>query len=75
MTDPRFVLCPDCEGSGVRVVAGFPAKWPDGSENDIERPCSTCEGEGFVEVETLPVEVDDDQPSEAQEWADYDRDC
>ncbi len=56
--DSRFVVCPDCEGYGVYVVSH--GRWPDGSDNNEELSCPTCDGEGVVEQAVSPVDLDDD---------------
>ena len=57
--ETRFVTCPDCDGYGAHVIGhGY---FSDGSENNEERRCPTCEGTGRSEQEVQPVECDDDQ--------------
>ena len=58
MMETRFVTCSGCDGSGVYVIGH--GRWPDGSENNEERPCMGCDGTGEVEQEVEPVECDDD---------------
>ena len=58
--ETRFVTCQSCDGYGAHVSAGYPSRWPDGSENNVETPCPECEGTGRAETRVYPVERDDD---------------
>lgn len=55
--DVRFVKCPSCEGYGAYIVGH--GRWPDGSENNEERPCEECNGEGVVEQAVEPLTMED----------------
>ena len=63
--ETRFLTCPDCEGYGAHVIGN--GHFADGSENNEERPCQTCEGTGQAEQEVEPVECDDDLRDELNE--------
>jgi DnaJ-class molecular chaperone len=61
MTDYRLFTCSHCNGSGAigkRVTVyehgcGFP------HDDTHEEPCPECHGEGVVEVEAAPIEMED----------------
>lgn len=53
----RFVTCSDCDGYGAHVIGR--GRWPDGSENNEERPCPTCSGTGTAETVVAPITLDD----------------
>lgn len=61
MTDTRFVTCPECDGSGVHVIGH--GHFADGSENNEEVPCPTCEGYGTAETEVEPLTEADIVPA------------
>ncbi len=50
MTYDTWVYCPRCNGEGE-----------EGSGSGYARPCSLCLGQGVIEEEAQPAEMDDDK--------------
>jgi hypothetical protein len=56
-TRKRYVTCPECDGYGAIVIGhGY---YADGSENNEERPCPTCGGQGSIEAAVQPITLHD----------------
>lgn len=56
MTDPRFVPCEACGGEGRLLKSRYGGNDPDVWDAG---PCPVCEGDGRMEVEVEPIEMDD----------------
>lgn len=61
MSDPdiRFVDCRLCLGAGKLVVASATSRWQDPATAEHEETCDHCDGNGVVEIEVQPVEMND----------------
>jgi hypothetical protein len=60
---PRFVNCEVC-GTEGRLLTN------DGGPDDVDHgPCPICNGDRVVEVETLPVDMDDIENDANDFWA------
>jgi len=60
MTGPRFVDCEACGGEGGHAVLDYSrinTATIDPPYRDVV--CEECEGEGVVEIEDEPVELED----------------
>jgi DnaJ-class molecular chaperone len=59
--DYRLFTCSDCNGSGVvgRSIWVYEHGCAFGHSDTEEYPCPECHGEGVVEVEAAPIEMED----------------
>lgn len=57
MTDPRFVPCDECNGTGEITVNDTPFR--DDPYRVKEVPCPACGGEGVIEVDTETMTLEE----------------